>query len=104
MSTEVLKTEFVPQYLAAGENKFYRLLITYSLKKLIYLQKSKCKIQSPELDLLDTHNQFIILYKREGEEIYLDLARIFRKAGHKIYRIMLKNNMTKMNNRFLNLV
>jgi hypothetical protein len=107
MSVEALKKDFVPKYLAAGEEKFYRFLLLFALNKLIFINKvgkDSFKGESPELEFLDYYDQFIILYRREGEEIYLDLARVFRKAGHKVYRVMLKKKMTERNNRFLNLV
>jgi hypothetical protein len=107
MSVEALKKDFVPKYLAAGEEKFYRFLLLFALNKLIFINKvgkDSFKGKSPEMEFLDYYDQFIILYRREGEEIYLDLARVFRKAGHKVYRVMLKKKMTERNNRFLNLV
>lgn len=108
MSVEALKKEFIPKYLAAGEQKFYRFLLLYALNKLIFMNKigkDSFKGKSPELEFLDYYDQFIILYRREGEEIYLDLARVFRKAGHKVYRVMLKKKMIEKNmDRFLNLV
>lgn len=104
MSVEALKKEFVPKYLAAGEQKFYRFLLLYALNKLIFIEKGTFKGTSPEIEFLDYYDQFIILYRREGEEVYLDLARVFRRAAHKIYRVMLKKKMTEKNVRFLNLV
>lgn len=104
MSVEAIKKEFVPKYLAAGEPKFYRLLLLYALNKLIHIEKGSFKGKSPEMEFLDVYDQFIILYRREGEEVYLDLARVFRKAAHKVYRVMLKKKMTPKNERFLNLV
>lgn len=104
MSVEALKNNFVPKYLATGEQKFYRFLILYALNKLIYIEKGSFKGKPPELEFLDYYEQFIILYRREGEEVYLELARVFRKAAHKVYRVMLKKNMTEKNTKFLNLV
>jgi hypothetical protein len=104
MSVEALKRNFVPKYLATGEHKFYRFLLLYALNKLIYIEKGSFKGKSPELEFLDYYDQFIILYRREGEEVYLDLARVFRRAGHKVYRVMLKKKMTTKNLKFLNLV
>lgn len=104
MSVEALKKNFVPKYLATGERKFYRFLLLYALNKLIYIEKGSFKGKSPELEFLDYYDQFIILYRREGEEVYLDLARVFRRAGHKVYRVMLKKKMTERNAKFLNLV
>jgi hypothetical protein len=104
MSVDGLKKEFVPKYQAVGEPKFYRFLLLYALNKLIYIEKGSFKGVSPETEFLDYYDQFIILYRREGEEIYLDLGRVFRRAAHKIYRIMLKKKMIEKNPRFLNLV
>ncbi len=108
MSVDALKKNFVPKYLATGEQKFYRFLLLYALNKLIFLEKGTFKDsfkgKSPELEFLDYYDQFIILYRREGEEVYLDLARVFRRAGHKVYRVMLKKKMTDRNLKFLNLV
>lgn len=104
MNADVIKKEFVPKYLANGEQKFYRFLLFYSLNKLILLDKGNYKGILPNLELIDYHDQFIILYRREGDETYLELARLFRKVAHKIYRIMLKKNMTTSSVRFLNLV
>jgi hypothetical protein len=104
MSVEALKKNFVPKYLATGEQKFYRFLLLYALNKLIYIEKGSFKGKSPELEFFDYHEQFIILYRREGEEVYLELARVFRRAAHKVYRVMLKKKMTERNAKFLNLV
>ncbi len=104
MSVEALKSEFVPKFLAAGERKFYRYLLVYATKKMMNIEKGNYRGVSPETILLDCYDQFIILYRREGEGIYLDLARVCRKAAHKVYRIMLKKKMVERNSRFLNLV
>lgn len=104
MSIDGLKKEFVPKYLAVGEQKFYRFLLMYALNKLVIINKGTNMDLTPDLEFLDYHNRFIILYRREGEEIYLQVARIFRKAAHRIYRIMLKKGMTAPNAKFLNLV
>lgn len=104
MSVDVLKQEFVPKYLAAGEQKFYRFLLIYAINKLIAIQQDTYKGEIPNLEFLSYHDRFIILYRREGEEVYLQVARLFRKAAHKIYRIMLKKKMTEINPKFLNLV
>lgn len=104
MSIDDLKKEFVPKYLAVGEQKFYRFLLMYALNKLVIINKGTNIDLTPDLEFLDYHNRFIILYRREGEEVYLQVARIFRKAAHRIYRIMLKKGMTAPNAKFLNLV
>lgn len=104
MSVEALKKEFAPKYLAGGKLKFYRFLLLYALNKLICIEKQTYKGVSPELEFMECYNQSITLYRREGESIYLDLSCVFRKAGHKIYRTMLKKKMIEKNSKFLNLV
>lgn len=105
MSAELLKKEFVHKYQAAGEpNKFYRHLLFCAIQKMVLIEQGFLKGVSPEIAFLDCHDQFIILYRREGEEHYLNIARTFRRAAHKIYRVLLKKNLTTYNPRFLNLV
>lgn len=104
MSADILKQEFVPKYLAAGEQKFYRFLLVYALNKLVLIEQKVYKGLTPNLEFLDYHDRFIVMYRREGEATYLEVAKIFRRAAHKIYRIMLKKNMTLVDSKFLNLV
>jgi hypothetical protein len=104
MSTEALKSEFIPKFLAVGEHKFYRHLLMYGVNRMKDMEKGLYKDAHPELVLLNCYDQFIILYRRESESIYLDLARVFRRAAHKTYRMMLKKKMTERNSKFLNLV
>lgn len=101
---DALKSQFMPKYLEVGEYKFYQFLINYALNKLVLIDKNVYKGISPNLEFLEYYDRFIILYRREGDFSYLEVAKLFRKAAHKIYRIMLKKNMTQPNIKFLNLV
>lgn len=74
------------------------------MNKLIQIDKGSYKGISPEIDFLDYYEQFLVLYRREGEETHLKLASIFRKAAHRIYRALLKKGLTNRNTRFLNSV
>jgi len=104
MNVDILKRDFIPKYLAAGEQRFYRFLLTYALDKLVGMEKKTYTGISPDLEFLEYYEQFLILYRREGEGMYLDLAALFRKAGHKIYRVRLQKGMTSPNAKFLQLV
>lgn len=104
MSADGLKQKYVPMYLDGGEQKFYRFLLVYAINKLILIEKGLYKSIDPNLEFLDYHDRFMILYRREGDDVYLRIAKMLRKAAHKIYRIMLKKNMTAPNAKFLNLV
>ena len=104
MNTEGIKTNLVPEFLANGEEKFYRTIIFLALQKLVLISKDSYRGVPPHLEYLDYHDRFIILYRREGDDVYLRIAKMLRKAAHKIYRIMLKKNMTPPHPKFLNLV
>jgi hypothetical protein len=104
MSEDVLKKEFVTRYIAVGEQKFYNFLLFYALNKLVLISQNKYNGVLPSIEFLEYHDRFIILYRRDGDDMYLKIAKLFRKAGHKIYRIMLKKNMIIKNEKFLNLV
>lgn len=104
MSYEGLKEELVPKFIADGEEKFYRSIILLALRKLIATEKGLYKGIPPHLEYLTYHDTFIVLYRREGDEVYLNIAKMLRKAAHKIYRIMLKKNMTNASPKFLTLV
>ena len=104
MNSERLKKEFVSKYKKDGADKFYKFLMFYAVNKLMAINEGKYNGKSPELEFMDYYERLIILYRVEGEAIYFDLAKLFRKAAHKIYRIMLKKDMTSPNVRFLNLV
>jgi len=102
VNEESLKKEFIPKFIEKGETEFYKLLIAYSLNKMS-LKESKNFI-SPEIELLDYHNAFMSLYRKEGDDNFLKIAKVFRKAAHKIYRVLLKNSIINKSNKFLNLV
>ena len=104
MSTDVIKKIFLDKYKLSGQEKFYKFLLFYSVQKMILLEKREVSIVAPHLELLDYYNQSIIWYRREGDEIYLNMAKVFRRAAHKIYRVMLKKELTNKNDKFLNLI
>lgn len=104
MSAVAFGQEFIDKYLNDGENKFYRFLLMRGINNLVLLDKGIYRGITPDLEFLEHYNRLIILYRREGESIYLDMAKVFRKVAHRIYRIMLKKNMTAINYKFLNLV
>lgn len=104
MNVDNLKKDFIAKYKSGGNEKFYRFLLVYAVQKLILLEKQEFPVTPPNLEFLDYHDQFIILYRREGEEVYLEVAKVFRKVAHKIYRVMLKKNLTPRNDKFLNLI
>jgi len=100
-----VKNEFVDKYLLVGPDKFYKFLLFYAIKKLVKISDQDQKnIKSPEMEFLDYSEKFLVLYRRDGNIIFLELSGVFRKAAHKVYRMMLKKGLTPFNSRFLNLV
>lgn len=103
MQPDSIKKLFINKYIALGEEKFYKFLITYSLNRVAE-STSKNNNYNPALELLEYYDNFLKLYRKEGEEIYMELSKIFRKAAHKVYRISLKKGLFDKNKKFLNLV
>ena len=97
-----IKKLFINKYSALGEERFFKFLISYALKRIVDIDTGK---YNPAMELIDYYDMFLKLYRREGDIIYLDIARQFRKAANKIYRILLNKKMIKKNNdKFLNIV
>lgn len=104
MNSDNLKQQFVPKYIELGEYKFRQFLILYATNKLIAIEKDAYKGITPDLELLNYYDQFLILFRREGDEIHLDMANVFRSIAHKVYRVMLKKQLTARNFKFLQLL
>lgn len=104
MDIKKLKTEFLPKYKTLGENKFYELLLSLAMKKVNILNAHDKKRQYPDQELLVCYEQFLHIYRRENDIIFLEIAKIFRRAAHTIYRVMLSKKLTARNAKFLNLV
>ena len=101
MRVDLIK--FVEKYHSVGEQSFYRFLLAEAISKIVKMKNGEYK-GNPELEFLKCSDKFLILFRQEGEEDHLTISKIFRKAGHKIYRLLLKRGLTNKNNKFLNLV
>lgn len=107
MMPEESKKIFIEKFSSFGDEKFYKFLLNYAIVKIadINFKKKQLKSEnSPEKELLDYYNKFLYLYRNEHNIIYLDIAKLFRRAANKIYRILLKNKSIKKSNNFFNLV
>ena len=104
MNADLLKERFLSQYLTYGKDKFYKALLLVALNKLVLIEKKAFKGITPEIEYLNFYENFLILYRRENDETYLEISTIFRQLAHKIYYIMLKKGFTKFNKKFLNVV
>lgn len=97
-----IKQLFLNKYSAVGEEKFYKFLISYALNRIV--ETSAKNGYNPAIELIDYYDMFLKLYRREGNIIYLELAKQFRRAAHRIFRVMLKQGIVIKSNKFLVLV
>lgn len=91
--------KFLHKYSMVGDEKFYNFLVKFSLD-----QRSIPDERSSALKLMDYHAVFLKLYRKEGDEIYADIARVFRKAAHKVFRVLCRRGLESRNNIFLYLL
>lgn len=101
---DTIRKEFVEKYKSVGEQKFYDFILTFGIDKLFKLHSGQLKGTSPEVELLDYYNKFLSFYRGGQGDECLELAKIFRKVAHKIYRVGLKKGMVEKNNNFLSTV
>ena len=102
MNDVAVRKEFLDKFLSYGEDKFYKFIIVYGLEKVILMKDKKYDGISPDLELLGFYEKFLIFYRRDQDADLLVIARSFRRAAHKIRRIMVKQGLpTKQNNKFL---
>lgn len=104
MKTNALKHDWIAKYRTFGYDRFLRFLLAIGQDRLDKIKQEGNAGLTPENELLEYYDQFLILYRRSGEEDYLNLAKIFRRAAHKIYRLGLKQKLLKRNLKFLQTV
>lgn len=102
MLPDNIKKIFIDKFNTIGAEKFQKFLLNYGIQRLAL--EEIIKDLSPELELMLYYEKFLALYRREGNDIYLHISSSFRKAAHKIYRVMLKKEITNRNVKFLNIV
>jgi hypothetical protein len=104
-----MKKEIIDRYLSLlkihGENGLYALLIysgaVYNIKKI----HGNISENLSEVDLLNLSDNFFILFRKNGDNNYFLLGKVFRRAAHVLYRYLLKKDKSKnINPKFLNLI
>jgi hypothetical protein len=98
---ENIKKSFLDKYNSIGKEKFYKSLLVYGVNRIVNNIEDPI---SPEIKLIEYHDRFLFLYRKENNINYLEIAKLFRRAAHRIYNLMLKKNLIDRNERFLNLV
>ncbi len=95
----------VKEFLTNGESKLYNSLLSQSVKQIVMLiSEDKQNKVYPNKTLLIMSNKFLKQYRISGDDSYLKISKIFRRAAHKIYRVLLKKHLINKDNDFLNLV
>jgi len=101
------KKDFVLRYTQTGPGKFYKFLLSSAIVKVSLLlenEESNKQFRFPDQELLDYYEKFLMFYRRENEDIYMEIAKLCRKAAHKIYRELLRQKIIERNGKFLNLI
>lgn len=106
MENIVNSYDFISKYKSVGKERFYRFLISYGIGKLVKIKDGyDTDVAAPEIELLDYHDRFMIAFRKGQGDDYLELAKLFRRAAHKIYRASVKSNLIKQRDpRFLSIV
>lgn len=95
--------EISKKYAKEGEEVFYKFLILSAVDDMIKNLKNDDNI-SINIEYIMMHDKFLIQYRRTGHQIDLKIAKVFRRAGHKIYRLLLKQGLSNKSEKFLNVV
>lgn len=100
-----LKRDFVVKYTQIGRDKFYRFLLSSAVLKLAIQVETLDKVERfPDSELMEYYDKFLIFYRRENEEVYLDIAKICRRAAHKIHRELRRQGLVEKSSRFLDIL
>lgn len=103
MSTnDPLNNEFVKKYKELGADAFYKLVLIEGLEVILKIHEDKYDGVYPDIQLLTQYNKFLSLYRKYNKDIYLDVAKIFRRAAHKLHRVMVRKKIITKNDKFLN--
>ena len=95
------KVVFLGKYENIGNNSFYKYLLAYCMKKIVLVQEQEYKGIYPHIEMLKYYDNSLKLYRRDGDESLMEMAKVFRKVAHKIYRVMLRKNLIATDNKFL---
>lgn len=99
--TEDVKKIFLEKYEKTGKEQFYQFILSYATSRL---NKGEMQKPTPENELLSYYEKFLALYRKDNNENYIEMAKTFRRAAQKIYKIMLDVGLTTKNTKFLTAV
>ena len=86
------REEYVELLHKSGEEKMFQAAVGIGMKV-------SADIPNPEDGILDESDAMLTLYRRTGQEEYLTLSKLLRKAAHVVYRQLMIQNSNKKPNR-----
>lgn len=95
--TEKHIAEFKTLLEKKGEEGFYRHAVATGIKLSV-------KKPHPEIDMIELSEGFLLLNRQTGENLYSIIARIFKRAAHKLYRQFNKEDDKLVSKKFLRVV
>lgn len=102
---EFTKNEIISTFLNLGEDRLYKDLLVQSVNRIIlFMENPESQQAPPDKELLFLYESFLSLYRKDGEDHYLKISSVIRRAAHKIHRLLLKKHLVKNDENFLSLV
>ncbi|NJO18373.1 MAG: hypothetical protein HC877_22365 [Thioploca sp.] len=93
-----IRVEYETLLKQVGEEKFCSHIVDSGLI-------AKKEYENPEIIMLDQSEAFFALFRTTGNDIYFTIAKLLRKAAHKLYRILRKKDKNHpKNKRFIQIV
>ena len=93
-----LANEYIDLLSKIGEEGLYQ-------RTLGVVNQPELKVENPDIEILDFSEAFVSKYRSTGQEEFLTIGKILRRAAHKIYRTLLEKDKTKKPSpRFLTLI
>jgi hypothetical protein len=103
MFDQQIKELFVSKYSSVGDEAFFDFLLHYGNSRIDLFRQNAADI-SPDTELMQFYFIFLDLYRGEDNDIYLDMAKQFRRAAHYIHWDMNSIGLPTNKDGFLNLV
>lgn len=92
------KKSILTLYKSIGNNKLYKVLISTGIYEIA---NGSIDIDDKYLDFYKSH---LALYRRGEDEDNLSISKIYRRAAHKLNRILIKIGKKPKSAKFLRLV
>lgn len=94
--TKKVREDYICVLNSVGENGLFETTVGIGMKR-------SASIKNPEELILDESEGFLKLYRQTGDDRFLTISKILRKAAHVVYRQLLLQNPKKKFNirRFL---